>query len=172
VTRLRPIGDDDVAFLDRQHEDPDAAGEYNWFGHREMTRGRLAEQVRTGQTIRADGGVLAVTGDDDELVGDVSWRVNLNGPPQFGECWNIGIWIAPEARGHGHGSAAQRLLADRLFAESSYERVEASTEAANIGEQKALEKAGFTREGTLRRACFRDGQWRDMVLYSKLRGEP
>jgi hypothetical protein len=24
----------------------------------------------------------------------------------------------------------------------------------------------------LRRACFRDGEWRDMVIYSKLRGEP
>jgi hypothetical protein len=23
----------------------------------------------------------------------------------------------------------------------------------------------------LRRACFRDGEWRDMVLFSKLRGE-
>jgi aminoglycoside 6'-N-acetyltransferase len=35
----------------------------------------------------------------------------------------------------------------------------------------ALENAGFTREGVLRRAWFRGGGWRDVVLYSKLRGE-
>ncbi len=52
------------------------------------------------------------------------------------------------------------------------ERVEAGTEAGNIGEQKALEKAGFTREGVLRRACLRAGEYRDMVVYSKLRNEP
>jgi hypothetical protein len=35
----------------------------------------------------------------------------------------------------------------------------------------ALERAGFTREGVLRRAAFRDGAYRDMVLYSILRDE-
>lgn len=172
MTHLRPVVADDVAFLDRQHQDREAAGEFNWFGYREVTRGRLGEQVRTAQTVREDGGILAVADESDGLVGDVSWRVAVNGPPPFGNCWNIGIWIAPQARGRGHGSAAQRLLAEHLFAQGSYERVEASTEAGNLAEQKALEKAGFTREGVLRRACFRDGEWRDMVIYSKLRGEP
>jgi RimJ/RimL family protein N-acetyltransferase len=51
------------------------------------------------------------------------------------------------------------------------QRIEAGTESGNVGEQKALEKAGFTREGVLRRACFRGGEYRDMMIYSKLRGE-
>jgi RimJ/RimL family protein N-acetyltransferase len=42
---------------------------------------------------------------------------------------------------------------------------------ANIAEQRALEWAGFTREGVLRGACFRAGAWRDMVMYSVLRAE-
>jgi RimJ/RimL family protein N-acetyltransferase len=162
----------DVAFLDRQHEDPDAAGEFNWFGYREPTRGRLAEQVESGQTIRDDGGMFAITDDAGQIVGDVSWRTASNGPPPFGDCWQIGIWLAPEARGQGHGSAAQRQIVDYLFANSTMERVEAGTEAGNVGEQKALEKAGFTREGVLRRACLRGDEYRDMVVYSKLRGEP
>jgi RimJ/RimL family protein N-acetyltransferase len=66
---------------------------------------------------------------------------------------------------------AQRLLADYLFETSYLERVEAGTETDNVAEQRALEKAGFTREGVLRRACFRAGHWRDMVVYSRLRGE-
>jgi RimJ/RimL family protein N-acetyltransferase len=41
----------------------------------------------------------------------------------------------------------------------------------NAAEQRALERAGFTREGVLRHAQFREGGFHDLVLYSKLRGE-
>ena len=159
----------DLAVLDKEHDGPEAAGEFGWFGFRE--RASRADMVAKGETLRPDGGRLAVTDDSGAAVGEVSWRVSNNGPPPNGECWNIGIWIAADARGRGHGSEAQRLLAEYLFAHTTYERVEAGTEAGNLGEQRALEKAGFTREGVLRRSCFRAGEWRDMVLYSKLRGE-
>ena len=39
-------------------------------------------------------------------------------------------------------------------------QIEAGTEITNVGEQRALEKAGFTREGVLRGALFCRGQWR------------
>jgi RimJ/RimL family protein N-acetyltransferase len=169
VTTLRPVNSSDIAFLDRQTEGPVNAGEFGWFGFR--SRGHIAEQLTAGETIRTDGGRLIVADDAGQAVGDVTWRLTLNGPPPNGECWNIGIWVAPEARGQGHGSAAQRLLADYLFAHTTRERVEAGTESGNVGEQKALERAGFTKEGVLRRACFREGEWRDMVVYSKLRDE-
>lgn len=41
-----------------------------------------------------------------------------------------------------------------------------------IAEQKALVKAGFQFEGTIRAAEFRDGEWRDGLLYSRLRTDP
>ena len=41
----------------------------------------------------------------------------------------------------------------------------------NLAEQRALERAGFTREGVLRHAQFRDGGFHDMVLYSRLRDD-
>jgi RimJ/RimL family protein N-acetyltransferase len=170
VTSLRAITAADVAILDLQYADPDTAGEHSWFGFRDP--GRLTEMVAARETLRTDGGRLAIVGDDDVVVGEVSWHVNLNGPPPNGECWNIGIWIVPEARGRGHGSAAQRLAAAYLFEHTMCERVEAGTESTNVAEQRALEKAGFTKEGVLRHACFRGGEWRDMVIFSKLRGEP
>ena len=43
--------------------------------------------------------------------------------------------------------------------------------AAVLSMQRALEKAGFTREGVLRKAQWRNGDWHDLVVYSKLRGE-
>jgi RimJ/RimL family protein N-acetyltransferase len=46
--------------------------------------------------------------------------------------------------------------------------VEAATDVENFAEQRALEKAGFSREGIMRHAQFRDGAWRDIILYSRL----
>jgi RimJ/RimL family protein N-acetyltransferase len=109
--------------------------------------------------------------DGDTLCGDVSWHRVQTGPTKDSFCWNIGILLVPAQRGKGHGHRAQRLLADYLFDHTPVERVEADTDITNIAEQKSLEKAGFTREGVLRRRQWRQGQWRDVVIYSKLRGE-
>ena len=84
----------------------------------------------------------------------------------------LGIAIAPEARGQGVGSRAQRLVADYLFSETLTHRVEASTDVENLAEQGALKNAGFTREGVIRGAQWRSGAWHDMVLYGRLRNDP
>jgi RimJ/RimL family protein N-acetyltransferase len=169
VTSLRPVRLDDVELLETQHASQDAAGEFNWFGLRDP--GRLRRQVESGETLQPERGQLAVIDDDATLVGEVSWIKVFNGPPPNGDCWNLGIWIVPAHRGNGHGSTAQRLGAAYLFEHTLMERVEAGTELNNVAEQRALEKAGFSREGVLRHACFRGGEWQDMVVFSKLRGE-
>jgi RimJ/RimL family protein N-acetyltransferase len=58
-----------------------------------------------------------------------------------------------------------------LFGHTRVNRVEAITEITNVGGQRALEKAGFTREGVLRGTTFRQGRWHDQVIYSVLRDE-
>ncbi len=83
----------------------------------------------------------------------------------------MGVAIAPEARGRGYGTAAQRQLARYLFAHTQANRIQATTEVTNFAEQRALEKAGFTREGVLRGAGFQGGRWHDGLLYSVLRTE-
>ncbi len=50
-------------------------------------------------------------------------------------------------------------------------RVEAHTDVQNLAEQRALEKAGFTREGVTRQAQWRGGALHDGYLYSVLRSE-
>jgi RimJ/RimL family protein N-acetyltransferase len=68
-------------------------------------------------------------------------------------------------------SARTAALTRYLFAHTQANRIEAGTEITNVGEQRALEKAGFTREGVLRGALFRHGQWRDCVFYGVLRDD-
>ena len=108
--------------------------------------------------------------DDGEPVGDLSWHRQGYGPNAGSIAFNIGIELAPRARGRGIGTLAQRLLTEHLFATTSVHRVEAGTDVTNVAEQRALEKAGFTREGVLRGAQYRaDGSHHDLVSYAVLR---
>ena len=100
------------------------------------------------------------------------WHRVTYGPNPESGAWNVGIDIIPDARGQGYGSEAQRLLAAWLFEHTDAHRVEASTDVENVAEQRALEKAGFTREGIARGAQFRAGRHRDLVVFAKLRDDP
>ncbi|HUS17330.1 MAG TPA: GNAT family protein [Chloroflexia bacterium] len=165
--QLRPLTADDVPALDAAggpEADP-----FNWAGHADP--GRRAATIAGGQTLRDDGGELAVVNSQGVLLGSVSWRQVRTGPSVHSWCWNIGIALLPDQRGHGYGAAAQRELAAYLFAQTPAQRVEADTDVENVAEQRALQKAGFTREGIMRQGQWRAGRWHDMVLYSVLRGE-
>ncbi|MGI9195835.1 MAG: GNAT family N-acetyltransferase [Candidatus Nanopelagicales bacterium] len=104
---------------------------------------------------------------DGEIVGTMSWHPVLYGPTRGSRAWSMGIGLAPHARGRGIGTVAQRLLSDHLL--ESAHRVEASTDIANLAEQRSLEKAGFEREGVLRGAQMRaDGLRHDLVMYARV----
>ncbi len=75
----------------------------------------------------------------------VGWRSVHWGPNPESSNPMIGIWLKRTARGHRVGAIAQRLVADKLFTETETNRVEAHTDVANLAEQRALERAGFTR---------------------------
>lgn len=105
----------------------------------------------------------------DAVLGDVSWVPVVHGPTVGCLAWNIGVTLLPAARGHGVGTLAQRLLVEHLFATTDLDRIEASTDVANVAEQRALLKAGLRREGVIRGAQLRGGERRDIVLYGVLR---
>ena len=163
---LRPVAEDDLPWLARLGNDPDATGPHEWHGWSDPggERRRWAESGLLGDS----GGTLIVLHGTDR-VGVVDWRRIQTG--RTASSWDIGIGLAPEFRGRGYGSEAQQLLVRYLFAHTPVNRVEATTEVANVAEQRALEKAGFTREGILRGRSFRHGRYRDQVIYSVLRDE-
>jgi RimJ/RimL family protein N-acetyltransferase len=121
--------------------------------------------------IGDDQGMLVVETLDGTLVGSVSWFTVQHGPSAACRALNIGISLFSEHRGRGYGSTAQRQLAGYLFSTQLVERIEAGTDVENIAEQRALQTAGFSREGVLRHAQFRAGEWRDVLLFSRLRGD-
>lgn len=104
-------------------------------------------------------------------VGDMSWQAQLYGPNLGSRAMNIGLSLHVEARGRGIGTVAQSLLATVLH-RAGVHRVEASTDPTNHGEQRALERAGFRREGVIRGAQVRADGRHDLVQFSVLPGEP
>ncbi|MGN6744323.1 MAG: GNAT family N-acetyltransferase [Amnibacterium sp.] len=164
--RIRPYHEEDAAAFDALTQEP---GAFEFFGYR-PTNAFRSRYARDGM-ISEDHGNLAVVVDGVGLVGDVGWFAVHHGPGGIARALNIGIFLVPDHRGHGYGTTAQRLIAEYLFAYTLIERLEASTDVENLAEQRALEKASYTREGVLRHSQFRDGAWRDNVLFSRLRGD-
>lgn len=164
---LRLVHERDITMLEALTQDPETCGEFQWFGWNDLRRWRRgwAEDGLVGP----DSGTLVVARADQRL-GLVNWRRRPITPAA--SCWVIGVIMLPQARGRGDGAQAHRLLARYLFAHTTAHRIEAGTEVDNIAEQRALEKAGFTREGMMRGVGWRDGTWRDGVLYSLLRTDP
>jgi RimJ/RimL family protein N-acetyltransferase len=105
------------------------------------------------------------------VAGAVSWHRVSYGATTGSHAWNSGIGLAARARGHGVGTVAQRLLAEWLLDVTPTSRVEASTDVANTAEQRALERAGFVREGVLRSAQARADGRHDLVSYSFTRDD-
>jgi hypothetical protein len=140
---LRPVTEDDLSWLASLSNGPAATGPHEWHGWTDpgSTRRHWAESGLLG----GSGGTLIVLHGADR-VGEISWRKVQTGPTAF--AWAIGIGLAAE-----------------------FNRIEATTEITNVAEQRALEKAGFTREGVLRGTTFRQGRWHDQVIYSVLRNE-
>lgn len=164
--RLRPVREPDLDYLDRMFADPDAIGVFNWGGF--TSTGVWRRRFSENQLLADDKSVLMVEL-DGETIGFVSWVKTQTG--QHSHVFEFGISLWQDFRGKGHGTTAQVLLARYLFAHNPINRIQARTELDNVAEQRALEKAGFTREAVLREYYFRDGAWRDEVLYRMLRSE-
>jgi RimJ/RimL family protein N-acetyltransferase len=165
--RLRPVREADLEALavNQSRE----AHPWDWFGF--VPANALHRRFAASGMISDEAGTLAVETSEGTLIGAVGWHAVQHGPSGACRAPNIGISLFPDYWKRGYGSAAQRALAEYLFATTLVERVEAETDIDNIAEQRALERAGFTREGVCRHAQFRGGCWRDVVLYSVLRAE-
>jgi RimJ/RimL family protein N-acetyltransferase len=164
---LRLVSEDDLPILEALTHDQQTTGEFQWFGWNGLRRWRRS--WADDGLINPDGGTLIVARGGQRL-GLVNWRRRQITPAAY--CWEIGVVMLPQARGRGDGTEAHRLVTRYLFAHTTVNRIEAGTEVDNVAEQRALEKAGFTREGVMRGVGWRNGSWRDGVLYSLLRTDP
>ena len=83
----------------------------------------------------------------------------------------IGYAIVPNERNKGYANEAIQIMVDYMFLSKDIMRIQAIADTENVQSWKALEKAGFKREGILRRTFYCRGKWRDDFMYSTIREE-
>lgn len=116
------------------------------------------------------GGRLTVTA-VPRVVGSAFWFRREWGPSETSWCWEIALHIHSAERGKGYGTEAAGQLVSYLFLHTLAWRLQAIADVSNLLSQRVLERAGFTREGTLRSAQWREGTRHDQHLYSRLRDD-
>jgi RimJ/RimL family protein N-acetyltransferase len=118
------------------------------------------------QALEADDCVLlGVFGGDGELLGStLLWRLDL----RYGQCGELGYWLAPTARGRGIASRAARLTCEWGFHVLGLHRIEALTNPENTESEEVVRRLGFTSEGVWRGSELRDGGYVDNHVWSLL----
>ncbi|TKV92164.1 hypothetical protein SEVIR_9G146000v4 [Setaria viridis] len=100
------------------------------------------------------------------VVGSVSVKP---APAEDGRLFraSVGYRVARAHWGRGVATRAVRAAAEAVFAAWPWLlRLEAVADVENPASQRVLEKAGFVREGTLRKYIVLKGRPRDMVMFS------
>src|SRR5512140_3187750 len=106
---------------------------------------------------------------DRRLLGTLAFHRRPDEPGQAA----IGYWLAPEARGRGLATRAVILAVRWAFdADPGLVRMELLTLVGNEPSGRVALRAGFRREGTLRRYLPFRGDLVDAVMFARLRDDP
>jgi RimJ/RimL family protein N-acetyltransferase len=109
----------------------------------------------------------AVSLADDELLGEaLLWGIDVHN-----RSTHIGISLRPAVRGKGYGLDIVRVLCRYAFITRGLHRVQLETLADNAAMVAVAERAGFTHEGTARKAAWASGAFLDEVIYGLLADE-
>ena len=163
---LRMRRQDDVSAIAEASRDPET--------QRRLEDGPLSEEAQLETVARVEQqwatgrGAPFVIADarDDRPLGLVNLQLR-----EDAEVANLAVSVFPEARGRGIAARALRLCALWGLRELGLARVAAEAAVDNHASIRAIEKAGFRREGTLRAHCKTHGERHDCVMFSLVAGD-
>jgi RimJ/RimL family protein N-acetyltransferase len=160
AVNLRVVEKEDLPLLSEWFNTPEFNGRYNPLDLQESK----ADVEKRYEKLGSEKAWFLILKKDGSRIGFLGMGV-------VGIYWEIGYVLIPSERGKGYCTEAVQLAVDYLFLSKDIVRVQAGTDPENIASQKVLEKAGFQREGTIRKGIFAWGNWKDLYLYSLLREE-
>ena len=100
---------------------------------------------------------------DGRLVGTITLSNVARGAWQNA---TVGYFVDEVENGKGYATEAISLVAQVAFGELGLHRVQAGVMPRNPGSMRALEKAGFRREGASPRYLQINGIWEDHVMFA------
>ncbi|KAK3145820.1 hypothetical protein QOZ80_3BG0257970 [Eleusine coracana subsp. coracana] len=122
----------------------------------------------------ADADVMMTWASDPVVTAFMTWEPYTSREPLLAFIRDtLCVVVARAHWGKGVATAALKQAVAAVFGDlDGVERIEALVDAENAASQRALEKAGFTREAVLRSYCVVKGRLRDMVVYSFISTDP
>ena len=111
--------------------------------------------------------LVVCLGDTDEPVGLIS----ATSIDHINKSCELGSMLSLECRGKGVIQRAWIQVSDYLFNELGMNRVECFIISDNQASRRSHEKFGNVQEGVLRKAIYKNGEFKDFVCYSLLRDE-
>ena len=151
---LRIAEKEDISLIAKLWNDAEYFGEYQ--GLMAVSKVKL-ERVMLDETV-----FFLIEKMDGSKIGHINcWK--------RGRMMEIGFALLPSERGKGYGTEAVQLMVDYLFLSKDVVRIQAATDTRNIASQKAMERAGFLKEGIMRKENYARGKYRDTCLYSVIR---
>ena len=81
----------------------------------------------------------------------------------------MGYWLSESYWGRGLTTRAVQATSEWAFENYKLTRIFAQVFSRNAASMRVLEKAGFEREGVMRRSAIKNGIVLDQVLYAKVR---
>jgi ribosomal-protein-alanine N-acetyltransferase len=108
------------------------------------------------------------------------WAIEVNGAPVggigvdigegiFAKSAQFGYWLGEPYWGRGIVSEAVPAASEYALSHFGLVRLEAPVFGWNPASMRVLEKAGFLREGVLRKSVLKEGQLIDQILYALVR---
>lgn len=107
--------------------------------------------------------------EDGRMVGGITLANVRRGVAQMA---SIGYWIGGDHTRHGYTLAAVNAVLDFGFRRLGLHRIEAACLPTNTPSQGVLHKAGFRQEGYAKAYLKIDGDWRDHLMFARLKNEP
>lgn len=138
--RLRPFRLDDVDVLHRLWTEPEVR-QYLWDGD-VIKRERVESMVKTSLKSFADHGFglwAVLPRDENILIGFCGYWF-FHEPPKL----ELLYGISPAHWHKGLATEAARAMIDYGFRELSFQRIEGSTDAANVSSSRVMERAGMS----------------------------
>lgn len=103
---------------------------------------------------------------NDEVIGSIG--VFRQGNIHFRTA-ELGYYIGEKFWGKGITTEAVRLACKQVFDNTDIVRIYAEPFAENLASSRVLEKNGFVLEGVMRKNAYKNGAFRDMKLYAKIK---
>jgi RimJ/RimL family protein N-acetyltransferase len=162
---LEPLDPDDDAHVAavreaRNHPEMRPTGGYETG----LTTDETRELIR--ERREREGTAVAIVAE-----GDIAGYARAEVTDDRARVVELSVYVLPAHQGKGYGTDAVRTLAGYAFRTLNAESLLATVRADNTPSIRLFERLEFVREGTRRRAFYKEGQYHDVVLFGLLRGE-